>query len=40
VDDWIAEKVDCSVLMVRRFEPVAMAWIKLQVKRLSDNHSS
>jgi len=40
VDDWIAEKVDCSVLMVRRFEPVAMAWIKLQVKRLSDNHST
>jgi nucleotide-binding universal stress UspA family protein len=40
VDDWIAEKVACSVLMVRRFEPVAMAWIKLQVKRLSDNHTT
>ncbi len=40
VDDWIAEKVDCSVLMVRRFESVAMAWIKLQVKRLSDDRST
>ena len=32
VDDQVAERIACSVLLVRRYEPVAISWIKRQVK--------
>ncbi len=32
VSDWIADHVPSSVLLVRRHEPVAIAWIRQQVK--------
>ncbi len=34
VNDWLAEQAPCSVLMVRRYEPVALAWIRRQVKMI------
>ncbi len=32
IDDWIAERIACSVLLVRRYEPAAISWIKRRVK--------
>jgi len=32
VDDRISEQIACSVLLVRRYEPAAISWIKRQVK--------
>jgi hypothetical protein len=34
VDDWIVDNVPCSVLLVRRYEPAAIAWIRRQAKRI------
>ncbi len=34
VDDWIAERVPCSVVFCRRYGPVAMAWLRYRVKRM------
>jgi len=34
VDDWIVDKVECSVLLVRRHEPAAIAWIRRQTKNM------
>jgi nucleotide-binding universal stress UspA family protein len=34
VDDQLAEKAPCSVLMVRRYEPVAINWLRKQIKRI------
>ncbi len=34
VDDWIAEKAPCSVLLCRRHESVALSWLRRQVKLL------
>ena len=40
VDDWIADRAPCSVLLVRRHEPVAIAWLRRQVRRLGrENHN-
>jgi len=36
IDDWIAERVPCSVVFCRRYEPVAMAWLRYRVKRMGD----
>jgi len=36
VDDWIAERVPCSVVFCRRYEPVAIAWLRYRVKRMGD----
>ena len=36
VDDWVAAQALCSVLLVRRYEPVALAWIKQRVKQLEN----
>ena len=32
VDDWIADQVLCSVLLVRRYEPAAISWVRRQAK--------
>lgn len=32
VSDWIADRVPCSVLLVRRYEPATIAWIRRNVK--------
>lgn len=34
LDDMLAEKAPCSVLMVRRYEPVAINWLRRQMKRI------
>lgn len=34
MDDKLAEKTPCSVLMVRRYEPVAINWLRRQMKRI------
>ncbi|NLF03107.1 MAG: amino acid permease [Anaerolineales bacterium] len=34
VDDMIADKANCSVLLVRRYEPVAIAWWRRRIKAL------
>ena len=36
VDDWIAERAPCSVVFCRRYEPVAMAWLRYRVKVIGD----
>lgn len=39
VDDWIIEHVEnCSVLLVRRYEPVAIHWIRRYWKRFENGH--
>lgn len=35
VDDQIVEQAPCSVLMVRRYEPVAISWLRRQVKKMA-----
>ena len=32
IDDWIAQMAPCSVLFCRRYEPVAISWLRRQVK--------
>jgi len=35
VDDWVVEHTEtCSVLLVRRYEPVALHWLRRQIKAL------
>jgi len=34
VDDWVADQAPCSVLLCRRYEPVAMSWLRRQVKTI------
>jgi len=34
VDDWIANQAPCSVLLCRRYEPVAVSWLRRNVKRI------
>jgi amino acid transporter/nucleotide-binding universal stress UspA family protein len=34
VDDWIADKAPCSVLLCRRHESLALSWVRRQVKLL------
>ncbi|MBC7264989.1 MAG: amino acid permease [Chloroflexi bacterium] len=34
VDDQIADQAPCSVLLVRRYEPAAIAWIRRQAKKV------
>ena len=38
VDDWIADKAPCSVLLCRRYEPVAISWLRRQVKRMEHEY--
>ena len=39
VTDWVAEKVLCSVLVMRRYEPVTLAWIQRQVKMMEKEYA-
>lgn len=35
VDDWVTERVECcSVLLVRRYEPAALHWLRRRLKRM------
>ena len=36
IDDWVADRAPCSVLFCRRYEPVAMAWLRYRVKAMGD----
>jgi nucleotide-binding universal stress UspA family protein len=38
VDDWIVEQAPCSVLMVRRYEPVIIHWLHRQMKKVVENN--
>jgi amino acid transporter len=38
IDDWIADKVCCSVLLVRRYEPVTISWLRRQIKKVEKEH--
>jgi len=38
VDDQVVEQAPCSVLMVRRYEPVIMHWFHHQVKKVAENN--
>ncbi len=40
IDDQIALRSPCSVLMVRRYEPVMMNWLRRQVKRVVENNGN
>lgn len=39
IDDWVAEHVHCSVLLCRRYEPVALAWLRYQVKSIEQEYN-
>ncbi len=39
VDDWIADQVQCSVLLVRRYEPAAISWVRRQAKIVDREYS-
>jgi nucleotide-binding universal stress UspA family protein len=34
IDDWVANQAPCSVLLARRYEPVAISWLRWQVKMM------
>ncbi len=34
VDDWVADRLRCSVVLCRRYEPVAISWLRRQMKRI------
>jgi nucleotide-binding universal stress UspA family protein len=34
VDDWVADRAPCSVLLVRAHEPAPIAWIRRQAKKM------
>jgi amino acid transporter/nucleotide-binding universal stress UspA family protein len=38
VDDWVADQAPCSVLLCRRYEPVAFSWLRRQVKSLEQEY--
>ncbi len=38
VDDQVVEQAPCSVLMVRRYEPVIMHWFHHQIKKVAENN--
>jgi len=38
VDDWVADRAPCSVLLCRRYEPVTMSWLRRQVKTIEEEH--
>lgn len=38
IDDWVAERAPCSVLLCRRYEPVTLAWLRYQVKVLEQEY--
>lgn len=40
VDDWIADKVPCSVLLCRRHESLALSWVRRHVRLLYGEHQT
>jgi nucleotide-binding universal stress UspA family protein len=36
IPDVVAERAPCSVLMVRKHEPLAVSWLRRRLKRLSE----
>ena len=38
VDDWVADQSPCSVLLCRRHEPVAISWLRRQVKGIGQEY--
>ena len=38
VDDQITEQIACSVLLVRRYEPAAISWIKRRIKLIEKEY--
>ena len=38
VDDWVADQAPCSVLLCRRCEPVAISWLRRQVKSFEQEY--
>lgn len=38
VDDEVAQRVSCSVLLCRRYEPVPIAWLRYQVKMMEHEY--
>lgn len=40
ISDWVANQVPCSVLLVRRCEPVAISWLRWQVKMMEKKNTS
>lgn len=36
VDDWIADESPCSVLLVRRYEPDAVSWLRRRIKGMPE----
>ena len=38
VDDWVADQAPCSVLLCRRYEPVAVSWLRRRVKRIEQEY--
>jgi nucleotide-binding universal stress UspA family protein len=39
VDDWVADHAPCSVLLCRRCEPVAISWLRRQVKSFEQEYT-
>jgi nucleotide-binding universal stress UspA family protein len=39
ISDWIADHIHCSTLLVRCYEPVAIAWIKRQIKLVGKEYN-
>jgi nucleotide-binding universal stress UspA family protein len=38
VDDWVADRAPCSVLLCRRWEPVAMSWLRRELRGRDQAH--
>jgi nucleotide-binding universal stress UspA family protein len=38
VDDWVADRAPCSVLLCRRWEPAAMSWLRRELKGFEQEH--
>ena len=40
VDDQVADRAPCSVLLCRRYEPVAISWLRGQAKMIEGEYES
>jgi len=38
VNDWVAERAPCSVVLCRRYEPAPLAWLRYQLKRMDHEY--
>ena len=39
IDDWVAKQAPCSIILCRRYEPIAMAWLRYQVKMIEQEYN-